>query len=113
MTIFCGVFGLDGGDYRGDINTMLALSGEDPANILASWNSDGIALGQLTVQNTPESFNETLPLTDINNAVIVSGDIRLDNRSELCKRLSIPSAICSDCGNAFLVASAYKKWGES
>ncbi|MBS1522327.1 MAG: hypothetical protein JST50_15105 [Bacteroidetes bacterium] len=112
MTIFCGVFGLGGGDLRVDLSMMLT-SGDGPENICSSWYSDGIALGQLTVQNTPESLNETLPLADTHNTVIVSGDIRLDNRSELCKQLSIPSIIGFDCGNAFLVASAYKKWGES
>ena len=113
MTTFCGVFSIDGCDCSSDLSAMLVLSGNLSENVCGNWSSDGIAFGQITVQNTPESFKETLPLPDANNTVIIAGDIRIDNRSELCKQLGIPSAVGSHCGDAFLVVSAYKKWAES
>ena len=90
MTTFCGVFSLDGSNCGSDLRTMLALyADDDPANIRATWSSEDIALGQITVPNTPESFKEILPLPDADNKVIVIGDIRLDNRAGLCKQLRI------------------------
>jgi len=114
MTTFCGVFSLDGSDCGSDLRTMLALyADDDPANIRATWSSEDIALGQITVPNTPESFKEILPLPDADNKVIVIGDIRLDNRAGLCKQLRISATAADNCGDAFLVVLAYKKWGES
>jgi asparagine synthase (glutamine-hydrolysing) len=113
MTTFCGIFCLEGGDCSTDLYMMLAHPGRDPENVNGSWGSAGIGLAQQTVLNTPESFRESLPLSDTNNAVVIVGDIRLDNRSELCKKLGISQTASVICGDAFLVISAYKKWGAS
>lgn len=113
MTTFCGVLSLDGSDCGSDLRTMLALCADnDPASIHATWSSEDIALGQITIPNTPESFKETLPLADADNTVIIIGDIRLDNRAELCQHLRISLAAGVNYGDAFLVVLAYKKWGE-
>jgi asparagine synthase (glutamine-hydrolysing) len=113
MTTFCGIFSLNGSDCGSDLKTMLAsYADDDSANIHAAWSSEGIALGQITVPNTLESFKETLPLPDADNKVIVIGDIRLDNRVELCKQLRISSTAAVNYGDAFLIVLAYKAWGE-
>ncbi|HEY9000087.1 MAG TPA: asparagine synthase-related protein [Mucilaginibacter sp.] len=111
MTTFCGVFSLDENVSIAEVENILAFTGDDPASIRTTWGSNIIALGQLTVFNTPESFHETLPLYEPDNELTIAGDIRLDNRVELCKQLELPGI--NTCGDASIVLSAYKKWGKS
>jgi len=111
MTTFCGVFSLDGNTSIAELENMLISSGEDTASARSTWDSNIISLGQMTIFNTPESFHETLPFYDPDSELTITGDIRLDNQVELCKQLEL--AAPHTCGDARVILSAYKKWGES
>lgn len=111
MTTFCGVFCLDGNTSIAEVENILAFPGYDPASARSTWSSSIIALGQMTVFNTPESFRETLPYYEPDNELTITGDVRIDNRAELYKQLGLPES--NAYGDAFVILSAYKRWGES
>lgn len=112
MTISCGVFSPDAKtDCRADVDDMLASLHYRVADHTAAWGFGMIALGQKTYYNTPESFAEHLPLHDGGDLTIV-GDIRLDNRPELLRQLSLASGRQAALSDAQLILAAYKKWGE-
>jgi len=111
MTTFCGVFCLNGNTSVAEVENILVFPGDNLVDTRATWCTDIIALGQMRVFNTPESFRETLPFYEPDNELAIAGDIRLDNRVELCKQLDFPST--HTCGDGVIVLSAYKKWGES
>ncbi len=72
---------------------------------------ENIALGQATQWISELDKKTKLPLSlDVNNnSYLFVGDVRLDNRDELIKQLSI---IDKEPGNAELIIRAYLKWGE-
>jgi asparagine synthase (glutamine-hydrolysing) len=77
------------------------------------WRADGIALGHLHLQNTPESVHEQLPLLDGAGVRVLTATARLDNRAELLSRLgpweSAPTAV----PDSTLILRAYERWGEA
>ena len=84
---------------------------------LQPWNADksrfivnkntGMACQQL--YNTPESLNEILPLFDKQAGLLLSADVRLDNRNILIKKLNDLSN--KDITDSEFILTAYKKWG--
>lgn len=113
MTIFFGVYCLDKTDCSFDAKIMLESLNYVSSDADALWNAEGIALGQKTVFNTPESFSETLPLYDPVNNLTIAGDIRLDNRAELFVKLSIDAKEYEERADAGIIILAYRKWGEA
>ena len=70
---------------------------------------DGIILGHLMLHNTPESFNEKLPLALEEN--IITADCRLDNREEIIKLLVDFPFVSSEVADSLLILLLYKKFG--
>ena len=52
------------------------------------WTGDGIGLGHLALQATPQSLHERQPL--VQGDVALVADCRLDNRAELLAALAVP-----------------------
>lgn len=111
MSAICGILNRFGEPVKPEsITTMissLAHRAKDGSDFLIK---DCIALGQLKHCITPESLNEPLPYHHSEVNVIITGDIRLDNREELFCALGI-SSIYQGEPDSQLIIRAYKKWG--
>ena len=75
------------------------------------WTDASIALGHAMLWNAPESKYEHLPLEK--NALILTMDARIDNRSELSSKLKLPDKPLSQIGDSEFILAAYEKWGTS
>jgi asparagine synthase (glutamine-hydrolysing) len=64
------------------------------------------------LSTTPESRNETQPLTSDSEALVLVMDGRVDNREDLRRELLVTGAILRDDTDAELVLAAYAAWGE-
>jgi asparagine synthase (glutamine-hydrolysing) len=106
MSGFAGLIRLDGRPV--DVDTISRLSaavahrGPDAND---AWSADGAALVHAMLRTTPESANETQPLVD--RELVIVADVRLDNRDELQRILSIDR----DTTDAAFIAAAFRKWG--
>src|SRR3954465_6059838 len=67
--------------------------GPEPCRV---WVSGPIALGHVALRTTPESELESQPTGSADGTIQVSFDGRLDNRSSLLERLSMPTAAVTD-----------------
>jgi len=63
------------------------------------------AFGHQSLAVTPEATHEALPLVE--DAWLVTADLRLDNRAELARSLGVSG----HWGDGALVARAYERWG--
>lgn len=80
---------------------------------LGAWNSNQIDLRFGWPKTCEDTAAEQLPFTIDENLRIV-GDVRLDNRLELVKKLSTRfSAISNATPDSYLMLYAYKNWGEN
>ncbi len=73
-----------------------------------AWYIDNIALGQNTVYNTHDSLLDMYPLKDDQSSLVLIGDIRLDNKAQLIKKLQLSSS--ADKTDGQLILNAYRKW---
>jgi len=64
--------------------------------------SGTIGLGHGALRTTPESLGEALPLAN-SEGLLITGDLRIDNRSDLLRDLSIDSSDGREVGDAELV----------
>jgi asparagine synthase (glutamine-hydrolysing) len=72
--------------------------------------SGTLGLGHGALHTTPESLDEELPLAT-SEGLLITGDLRLDNRSDLLRDLSINFADGCEVGDAELVLKTYRRWG--
>jgi asparagine synthase (glutamine-hydrolysing) len=82
------------------------------------WCGPGVALGHLMLHLTPESLHEKLPATPapyLPHAdeldLVITADVRLDNRQDLCSQLGIPGTLCQGIPDSQLILAAYRCWG--
>ena len=72
------------------------------------WCDAHIGLGHQQLQSTPESRFDSQPRRE--NGLTLTGDIRIDNRSELLKHLSV-SERPEKVPDSQLLLDAYREWG--
>lgn len=77
------------------------------ADKIGHWSDGQIGLGSLLAINTPEALNEQQPF-HFKHCVTI-GDLRLDNRSELCQLLKLKHFV----SDSEILTHAYLKWHES
>jgi len=85
------------------------MAGRSPDGRLVCC-SGAIGLGHGALHTTPDSLDEALPLAT-SEGLLITGDLRLDNRSELLHDLMIDSADGRGVGDAELVLKIYRRWG--
>src|SRR3990167_9059890 len=71
------------------------------------WQNDRCSLGQLTLFNTPESFDEVLPFQDHSHGCVIVADARIDNRAELSDALN---SVTKNTPDGQIILAAYHKW---
>ena len=76
------------------------------------WRRGNVALGQCMLRTTPESLEETQPLTNEDESLVLVMDGRVDNWEELRRELLGKGAVLRTRADAELVLRAYEIWGE-
>ena len=79
---------------------------------ISHWRRGNVALGQCMLCTTPESLEETQPLTNEDESLILVMDGRVDNWEELRRELLGKGAVLRTRADAELVLRAYEVWGE-
>lgn len=77
-----------------------------------TWLGRFAGLGQLMLYNTPQSLAEKLPYHHAGSNLTITADARIDNRTELFSKLSIPFSERLSIPDSILILKAYEKYGE-
>ena len=113
MSGIAGIIRFDGGPVETEqimkITAAMACRGPDGIN---HWVRGSVALGQCMLRTTPESLEESQPLANEDESLVVVMDGRLDNREELRLELRSKGIILRNRTDAELVLGAYKLWVE-
>ena len=75
------------------------------------WRRGNVALGQCMLRTTPESLEETQPLTNEDESLVLVMDGRVYNWEELRRELLGKGAVLRTRADAELVLRAYEVWG--
>ena len=75
------------------------------------WVRGSVALGQCMLRTTPESLEETQPLTNEDESLVLVMDGWLSNWKELRAELLAKSVRLRTRADAELVLRAYETWG--
>lgn len=87
----------------------IAHRGPDGADI---WCSGSVGLGHRMLWTTPESLQEKLPMLNPSGNLVLTADVRIDNRDELISALRIQDYPAEKVADSYLILAAYEKWGE-
>jgi asparagine synthase (glutamine-hydrolysing) len=99
---------VDPADLAGMVTT-LAHRGPDGA---ASWSQGPVGLGQLLLRTTAESGEGRPPWKDPSGNLVITADVRLDNRAELVDQLELRGRPPATIGDHQLILAAYERWGQ-
>ena len=114
MSGIAGMYYLDNRSVdQADLNRMvetLAHRGPDDAGV---WQGGSVGFGHRMLWITPESSHEKLPLVSQSGQVVLTADVRLDNRTELMANLGLSNRAGPEVGDAELILAAYEAWGEA
>lgn len=112
MSGIAGVIHFDGKPVEpGLVETMTASMQERGPDGIHHWRRGNVALGQCMLRSTPESLEETQPLTNEDHSVVLVMDGRVDNWEELRGELLGRDAVLRTRADAELVLRAYEVWG--
>ena len=76
------------------------------------WSDGPVGLGHTMLATTPESLHEQPPILNRREDLVITADVRLDNRDELIDSLGLRHRPAGEIGDNALILSAYEKWGE-
>ncbi|MBE9005963.1 lasso peptide isopeptide bond-forming cyclase [Fortiea sp. LEGE XX443] len=113
MSGIVGIYNLDSQPVEQQNLTLMvdaiAHRGSDGTDI---WSAESTGLGHRMLWTTPESLLEKLPLVDLTGELVITTDLRIDNRDELISALSFDHYPPEKITDSQLVLAAYEKWGE-
>ena len=113
MSGIAGIIHFDGAPIEpGQIEKMTAAMAHRGPDGIHHWVKGSVALGQCMLRTTPESLEETQPLTNEDESLVLVMDGRVDNWEELRKELLGRGAVLRTRADAELVLRAYEVWGE-
>ena len=75
------------------------------------WHSEHVGMSYQKLITTPESRYEWLPMTNRQGSLMLTADVRLDNRAELIEILSLAPSRGNPITDAEIVLAAYSRWG--
>ena len=96
----------------GQVEAMTAAMHYRGPDGINYWRRGNVALGQCMLRTTPESLEETQPLTNEDESLVLVMDGRVDNGQELRRELVGKSAVLRTRADAELVLRAYEVWGK-
>lgn len=112
MSGFAGIIRFDGAPPGpGLVEKMTATMTHRGPDGIRHWTNGAVALGQCMLRTTPESLEETQPLGNEDQSLVLVMDGRVDNWQELRRELLTRGALLRDRSDAELVLRAYENWG--
>ena len=113
MSGIFGIFNLDGRPVRrSDLAPMLATLERRGPDGSGMWIDGPVGLGHAMLRTTPESLHEQPPVVNRRGDLVITADVRLDNRDELISALGLQHYAGDTIGDNALILGAYEKWGE-
>ena len=113
MSGIAGIIHFDGRPVEaGQVEAMTAAMHYRGPDGINHWRKGKVALGQCMLRTTPESLEETQPLTNEDESLVLVMDGRVDNWEELRKELLGRGAVLRTRADAELVLRAYEVWGK-
>ena len=112
MSGIAGIIHFDGKPVEpGQVEAMTAAMHYRGPDGINHWRRGSVALGQCMLRTTPESLEETQPLTNEDESLVLVMDGRVDNWEELRRKLLGKGAVLRTRADAELVLRAYEVWG--
>ncbi len=96
-------------DHLHRMNTGMLFWGPDG---ISSWNGGQVGLSHFKLVVTPESRYESLPKVSSCGRYIITSQGRIDNRSELLKRLEISEDRWKTIPDSDVMLASYRVWGK-
>jgi len=113
MSGIAGIIHFDGKPVEpGLIEKMTSAMAHRGPDGIHHWVKGSVALGQCMLRTTPESLEETQPLTNEDESLVLVMDGRVDNWEELRRELLARGAVLRNRSDAELVLRAYETWGD-
>ncbi len=113
MSGIAGIIHFDGAPVEpGLVEKMTAAMPYRGPDGINHWVKGPVALGQCMLRTTPESLDETQPLTNEDESLVLVMDGRVDNWEELRRELLVCGAVLRTRADTELVLRAYEVWGE-
>ncbi|MEE4238759.1 MAG: asparagine synthase (glutamine-hydrolyzing) [Anderseniella sp.] len=114
MSGIAGIIHFNGAPIEpGQIESMTAAMAHRGPDGIHHWVRGNVALGQCMLRTTPESLEETQPLANEDESLVLVMDGRVDNWEELRRELLGRGAVLRTRADAELVLRAYEVWGEA
>ena len=114
MSAIAGIVNFSGQPVApGEVEAMTAAMVRRGPDGLDHWRKGNVAMGQCMLRTTPESLEETQPLTNEDQSLVLVLDGRVDNWQELRHELLGKGAVLRTRADAELVLRAYEVWGEA
>lgn len=108
MSAITGAFSYGAGSLEpGLLDRMLDRLAHRGPDARGEWSDGPVALGAQQFWTTPEAVGQELPL--VTERHVLTANVRLDNRDELCSALGLPR----DASDERLLLAAYARWGEA
>jgi asparagine synthase (glutamine-hydrolysing) len=113
MSGIAGIIHFDGRPVEpGQVEAMTAAMHYRGPDGIQHWRKGNVALGQCMLRTTPESLEETQPLANEDESLVLVMDGRVDNWEELRRELLGKEAVLRTRADAELVLRAYEVWGK-
>lgn len=113
MSAIAGLWVRRGEPEPGECERMLGAHYLRTADCVRTWRGDGLALGRKLVPLVPEDRFDEQPVGGPESRYVVVADLRIDNRSELARELSIDSGRLQKMSDAQLAALCLEYWHEA
>jgi len=112
MSGIAGIINFDGAPVEsGLIERMTAALAHRGPDGIHHWVKGPVAVGHCMLRTTTESLEETQPLTNDNQSLLLVMDGRVDNWEELRRELLGRGVTLRSRADAELVLQAYETWG--
>ena len=112
MSGIAGIIHFDGRPVEpGQLEGMTAAMHYRGPDGIHHWRKGNVALGQCMLRTTPESLEESQPLANEDESLVLVMDGRVDHWEELRRDLQGKGAVLRTRADAELVLRAYEVWG--
>lgn len=113
MSGFACIFNRDGRPVsRESMEKMVRVMAHRGPDAQCTLVDDALGLGQLLLKTGSGSCNERMPARSDDGRLMITGDLRLDDRKELWGELGMDAPFDPAMPDSQLVLRAYEKWGE-
>lgn len=96
---------------RADLERMLERLTPRGPDGGGAWIDGPVALGHRLLRTTPQAAHDKLPLVAPGGDLVVTADLRLDDRAGLAAELGLARHDPDGIGDAELVLRAWERWG--